>query len=104
MLLVGMLQEFRRDSLRMDSGSHEIVPLVAQHANDLGRQRFVQDLVHRLSIGLVAFGYRALLVVLTSSFPLRFAVGRKWFLSHAVTFLQFQIGGRQPSILLVLAK
>ena len=49
LLLVRVLEELGRDALRVDARRHEVVALVAQHADDLGRQRLVQDLDHGLA-------------------------------------------------------
>jgi hypothetical protein len=38
LLLVGVLQELLGHRLRVDAHRHEVVPFVAQHADDLGRQ------------------------------------------------------------------
>jgi hypothetical protein len=85
LLFVGVLQKLSRDTFGVDPGSHEIVTLVPQHANDFRRQRFIQHLDHGLSVGLIAFGYRALVDVLACSFAERFDVSQKWFISHDVT-------------------
>jgi hypothetical protein len=73
----------------MDSGSHKIVALVTKHANDLSRQRFVQDFDYSLSVSRIAFGYRTLLDVLARSLAERLNVSQKWFISHDVTPLEF---------------
>ena len=49
LLLGGMLGELRLDRIRRDALRHEVVPLVAQHADDLGRERLVQHLRSRPS-------------------------------------------------------
>ncbi len=49
LLLLGrVLGELLLDRFRRDALGHEIVPLVAQHAHDLGRERLVQHLAHDL--------------------------------------------------------
>jgi len=39
LFLFGVLQKLFGDGLRVDSGRHEVVTLVAQHADDLRGQR-----------------------------------------------------------------
>ena len=85
LLFIRVLQELGRNTFCMDPGSHEIVPPVAQHANNFSRQRFVQDFDHGLSVGAVTFGNCALLDVLSRALAERFNVSKKWFISHNVT-------------------
>ncbi len=77
LLLVGVLEELLRDRLRVDARGHEVVPLVAEHADDLRRQRLVQDLDDRLAVGAVALGHRPLLHMLPRSFPKRLDVRKE---------------------------
>src|SRR5262245_21383430 len=69
LLLVRVLEELGRDGLGMDAGRHEVVPLVPEHADDLGGQRFVQKLDHRLGVGAVTRRHRALADVLAGALP-----------------------------------
>src|SRR5713101_820196 len=85
LFFIRVLQKLGRDSFGINSGSHEIMPLVTQHTDDLRRQRFIQQLGHSPAIGLVALGYRTLLNVLARSFTQSFDVSQKWFVSHGVT-------------------
>lgn len=50
LLLRGMLQEFLRDALRVDASGHEVEPPVSQHADDLRREGFIEQLDRRRSI------------------------------------------------------
>ena len=54
LLLVRVLEELLRDALGVEPARHEVVPLVAQHADELGRERLVQELEHGLAVGAVA--------------------------------------------------
>ena len=44
LLVVGVLEELGRHALGVDALRHEVVALVAQHADDLGGERLVQQL------------------------------------------------------------
>ena len=63
-LLVGVLQELRGHRPGVEALGHVVVPLVAQHADDLGGQRLVEHLDHPLAVGAVGVGDRALLDLL----------------------------------------
>ena len=63
-LLVRVREELFGDGLRVDAARHEVVAPVTQHANDLGRQRIVEQLHHGVPVGCVALGYRAFFDVL----------------------------------------
>ncbi len=63
LLGVRVLEKLLGHAARVDSGRHVVVALVAQDAHDLGRERFVQDAQHRLDVGSIALGHRALLDV-----------------------------------------
>jgi len=77
LLLVGVLQKFLRDRLRVDSAGHEVVPAIAQRADDLGRQRLVQHADHRLAIAAVPFGHRAVQDVLAGAAADLFDIGQE---------------------------
>ena len=85
LLFVGVLQEFCRHTLSVDSRSHKIMALIAEYANDLSRQRIVQDFDHSLPVGGITFGYRTPLDVLAGALAKRLDVSQKWFISHGVT-------------------
>ena len=53
---VGMLLEFIGHALAMDAGGHEVMVHVAQHADDLGGQGFVENRDGLLDIAFVAGG------------------------------------------------
>src|SRR5262249_25677316 len=54
---------------RMDTARHEVVTLVAQHADELGGEHLVEHRDDALAVGLVALGYRALLHMLARVIP-----------------------------------
>ncbi|MNT72645.1 hypothetical protein D3C71_1806330 [compost metagenome] len=58
LLLHGVLGELGCHGLGIQAAGHEEVALVAQHTDDLGSQRFVQQLQHRLPVRAVAIGDR----------------------------------------------
>ena len=64
LLFAGMLEEFFLDGIGVEPACHEIMALVAQHADKLRRQRLVQHLDHLLAVGLVGAGDGALLDML----------------------------------------
>ena len=59
LLLICVLQKLRFDRLRMDAGGHVVMELVAQYADQFGRQRLVEQIDHGRTIGAVAGGHRA---------------------------------------------
>src|SRR2546425_8272153 len=69
----------------MNARRHEIMPLITQYADNLGRQGLVQKLYHRLAVSTIAFSYGAFLNVLSRAFAQSFDVSQKWFVSHSVT-------------------
>ena len=52
-LLVGVLEELGRDRPGVEAVGHEVVPLVAEHAHDLGGEGLVEHLDHPLAVGAV---------------------------------------------------
>jgi hypothetical protein len=75
LFFVGMLQKLRSHTFSIDPGRHKVMAFVAQDANNLCRQRFVQQFYYGLTIGFVPFGYRAILDVLAGPFAESFDVG-----------------------------
>jgi len=63
-----MLLELRLDGLGVDPGGHEVVEAIAQHADDLGRQRLVQYGNRLLAVELVVLRDSALGDVLAGAF------------------------------------
>ena len=81
LFLVGVLEELGGDRLGIDPGGREVVPLVAQDADELGGQRFVEDLDDPLTVGAVRVGDRALLDLGSSALAQSLYVGEE--VSHA---------------------
>jgi hypothetical protein len=77
LLFVGMLQELGLDRFRVDSPRHEVMTLVAKHANDFSREHVVEHCHHLLAVSLVTVGHRAGLHVLARPFPDLFQVRNK---------------------------
>ena len=69
LLLDRVLHELVGDGLVVDSGGHVVVPPVPQGADDLRRQRLVEELDRRLNVALVGRGHRALFHVLPGAPP-----------------------------------
>lgn len=65
--LVGVLEELGGGDARLKAGGHEVVALVAQEADQLGGERFVEQAQDGLAIGRIAFGDRAFLDVLAGT-------------------------------------
>ena len=63
LLLVGMLQKFLRHGIGIEAAGHEVVPLVAQNARQLGGQCLVQQFDHGRAVGLVTGGDGAVIDV-----------------------------------------
>src|ERR1700761_1151660 len=80
LLLVGVFQELRGHALGMNALGHVVVIFVAQYANDLGRQRLIQYLDHRLAVGAIAVGDRSLVDVRASTLANGLDIGKKRFL------------------------
>jgi len=74
LLLVRVLQELLGDRIGVDAGGHEVVALVAQHTDDLGGERFVEQLEDGITIRAITLGDRALLDVLPRALPQCFDV------------------------------
>ena len=60
-LLVGVLEELVGHRTGVEAVGHEVVPLVAQHAHDLGGEGLVEDVDDLLAVGAVGRRDRALL-------------------------------------------
>src|SRR5882724_575148 len=82
LFFVGVLQKLRGDTLGVNPGSHKVVSLVAQYANDLRGQRLIQHFDYGFPIRPIAFGYGALINMLTRTRAQGFYVSEKWFVSH----------------------
>ena len=78
LLLGGVLEELGRHRARVDALGHVVVPLVAQHADQLGGQRLVEDGDDPGHIGPVGVGDRALLDVGAGILAQRFYVRQEF--------------------------
>src|SRR5207244_12488750 len=63
LLLAGMLEEFRGHGLGVDARGHVVVPLVAEHAHELGGGRLVEKTADGLAVAAIGGGDGALLDV-----------------------------------------
>src|SRR3954468_10987806 len=77
LLLLGVLEKFRRHALRVDALRHEVMALVAQRADDLGGERLVQELQHHAAVGVVAGSHRPFGDVLPGTPAQRLDVGEE---------------------------
>ena len=56
---IGMLEEFLLYRIRVHTAGHEVMPLVAKHADKFGRECLIQHLDHLQTIGRVGARHRA---------------------------------------------
>ena len=82
LFFVGVLKKLGGHAFGIDSACHEVVSLVTQHADDLGRECFVQEFDNRIAVRRVSFGNRALFDVFASALAQRLNVGKKRFTGH----------------------
>src|SRR2546429_2357613 len=97
LLLAGVLEKLRGDRSRMNASRHEVMALVAQHANDLGRQRGVEDLDRRFGVAAVAIGHSAAGDVLPRPLAQRLDVGQEWLLLRVLCVAHGWFPGHVPS-------
>jgi len=67
LLLAGMLEKLLRDPFGVNAVGGKMVPLVAQHAHELGGERLVQHVDDTGKVGLVAARDRSLVDVLAGA-------------------------------------
>jgi hypothetical protein len=65
--LDGVFEEFVSGDIGFQAVGHEVVALVAQHADQFGRQRFIEQTQHFFAVGAVAFGHCAVFDMLPSA-------------------------------------
>src|SRR5471030_110998 len=97
LLFAGVLRELVGHRLRVDARGHVVMALVAQHADDLGRQRVVQQLDGGVDVAAVGLGDGTLLDVFARPALDLFDVGeerRGLWICHLV-LLAF--GRRRPA-------
>src|SRR5438093_8739070 len=81
----------------MNASRHEVMALVAQHANDLGRQRGIEDLDRRFGVAAVAFGYGAAGDMLPRPLAQRLDVSQEWLLVRSLCVAHRWFPGHVPS-------
>jgi hypothetical protein len=96
-----MFQKFLGNGASMNTLGHEIVALVSKHTNDLGRERFVEDLDRGLGVATVTRRYGAFLDVLARSLAQCLYVGEKRRVFHGGSLVDvyvWQAEGLQPQL------
>jgi hypothetical protein len=63
LLVVGVLLQLGGDGGAVHALGHEVVTLVAQHADQLGGQHLVEDVQHAGQVGAIGLGDRSLIEV-----------------------------------------
>src|SRR5262249_12608720 len=82
-----------RDGLGVDALRHEVMALVSQRTDDLGRERLVEQLHDRVAVCGVPGRDRALLDVLARTLAQRLDVADEGrFIAHVVSPVQIVIG------------
>ena len=76
-LCIGVLLEFVAHCHGMNASRHKVVVHVAQHANNLGRERLVQDRDGLIYIAFIGVGYRAFFNFLRSPLTNFFYIGNE---------------------------
>ena len=71
-----MLREFLRRDLGLRAVRHEVVPLVAQHADEFGGERLVEQHEKLRHVGAIARGHRACVDVAARALAQRLDVGQ----------------------------
>ncbi|MNT88039.1 hypothetical protein D3C72_2285330 [compost metagenome] len=77
-----MGQEFIGDALRVRPLGHVIVSAIAQHADDFGGQRVVEQLQHGIAIRGIAGGHGAIIDVLAGALAQRLDVCEERLVGH----------------------
>src|SRR6476646_5072969 len=78
LFFIRMFQKFRSHRLSVDAGSHVVMSLVAQHADNLSSQGLVEYADHSLAVRPVAFSDGAILDMLTRPPANFFDIRYKW--------------------------
>src|SRR5438067_5255967 len=82
-----MLAKLRGHAFGVDALRREVVALVAQRANDLGRERFVQELEHHAAVGVIPGSHRPLGDVLPGALAQRLDVRQECAATRFVHFV-----------------
>src|SRR5438128_2471916 len=81
----------------MNASRHEVMALVAQHANELGRQRGIEDRDRRFGVAAIAFGHGAAGNVSPRALAQRLDDGQEWLLIRPLCIAQCWFLGHDPS-------
>src|ERR1700687_622307 len=101
LFLACMFQKILWHGAGMNTLGHEIVALVSKHTDDLGRERFVEDLDRGLGVAAVTRRYGASLDVLARSLAQCFYVGEKRRVFHGCSLVDVyvrQAKGLRPQL------
>src|ERR1019366_1293657 len=77
LFFAGVLKELGGGGLRVESLRGEVVPLVSQHAHELGGQRLIENEDDPVQVRAVRVGHRTPVHVLSSPLAQRLYVGQK---------------------------
>src|SRR5262245_46972771 len=77
LLFIRVLSKLVSDRFGMDAGGHEVMKLIAQHADDFGRERLVQDAYDLIAVQRVIFGDRPVFNMLARPRPNLFQLAHK---------------------------
>src|SRR5215470_10902324 len=93
LLFVGMLQEFSRHALGVDSSRHEIMAPVPEHTDNFSCERLVQKFHNGFTICAVPFRDSTILDVLSGAIAQSFDISEKWFICHEPHSLNYEFRG-----------
>src|SRR5581483_2691174 len=93
LLVLRVLQELRSDAFGVDALRREVMALVAQRADDLRGERFVQELQHHAAVGVIAGSHRPLGDVLPGALAQRLDVRQE---CAATRFAHFEVLAVEP--------
>ena len=74
LLLGGVFEKFGFDGFGMNARRHEIMPLIAQHADDFRGQRVIENLAGNPRVAVIRFGHGTFLDMQTRPFAERFHI------------------------------
>src|SRR5262245_818054 len=77
LLFIRVLSKLVSDRFGMDAGGHEVMKLIAQHADDFGRERLVQDAYDLIAVQRIIFGDRPVFNMLARPRPNLFQLAHK---------------------------
>src|ERR1700719_4421200 len=100
LLFARVFQEFVGNRAGMNTLGHEIVALVSQHTDNLGRECLVEDLDRGFGVAAVARRYGAVLDVLARSLAQCFYVGEKRLVFHSCSLVDVGVEPRGPTAII----